>query len=533
MNENFFNIGALQVLSRLAESASVRRGLTDLGGVPLLVALLSSPSGQLRLLAAETLAHVARVRRASQMVRRCCDGLARLVDLLDVPSRVLERRTDQLTEDEGQLVGVARAGARALWSLSQSRRNKRAMQRAGCVRLLARLLRSVHKDVLVPAAATVQQCATEGSFKLAIQTEGMIPDLVRHLSSDSEELRKHAASAIFKCAEEKATRDMVRQHGGLDPLVSLLQAEAAAKESNKALLAALSGALWKCAISPENVRRFEELDTIELLVGILQEEDNEEVLTNVVGAVAECCRTASNRAALRTAGGLSPLVALLSGTNVALLQNVALALGQLAQESHCLKAIEELDGVRLLWTLLKCPDPRVQANAAASLCPFIQHAKVILLSSRDAAVLGSVCATVSCIASKDRDNLGIITDYGVVRMLASLVHTEDATLRGQLSAAIAQCCNYGNNCRQFGNLGAIPPLVSYMATGNLAVQRSTAHALHMLSMDPFNCQSMFKSGVVPYLLQTIGSADEKLQESSAGCLSNIRKMALAAEGMES
>lgn len=32
-----------------------------------------------------------------------------------------------------------------------------------------------------------------------------------------------------------------------------------------------------------------------------------------------------------------------------------------------------------------------------------------------------------------------------------------------------------------------------------------------------------------FLLKTIGSSDEKLQEASAGCLSNIRKLALAAE----
>lgn len=32
-----------------------------------------------------------------------------------------------------------------------------------------------------------------------------------------------------------------------------------------------------------------------------------------------------------------------------------------------------------------------------------------------------------------------------------------------------------------------------------------------------------------YLLETIGSSDEVLQEASAGCLSNIRKLALSAE----
>lgn len=83
------------------------------------------------------------------------------VDLLDVPTSVMERKIELLNEEEAQLLDVAHAGARALWSLSQSQKNKKAMQRAGCIPLLARLLRSVHQNVLVPTAAIVQQCATE------------------------------------------------------------------------------------------------------------------------------------------------------------------------------------------------------------------------------------------------------------------------------------------------------------------------------------------------------------------------------------
>lgn len=75
---------------------------------------------------------------------------------------------------------------------------------------------------------------------------------------------------IDKCAEEKETRDLVRQYGGLDPLVSLLQ-----KTDNKELLAAATGAIWKCAISPENVTRFQELRAIEQLVGLLNDQPEE------------------------------------------------------------------------------------------------------------------------------------------------------------------------------------------------------------------------------------------------------------------
>jgi hypothetical protein len=38
-----------------------------------------------------------------------------------------------------------------------------------------------------------------------------------------------------------------------------------------------------------------------------------------------------------------------------------------------------------------------------------------------------------------------------------------------------------------------------------------------------------QSGIVPFLLDTVGSKDKELQEASAGCLKNIRELALRAE----
>lgn len=40
------------------------------------------------------------------------------------------------------------------------------------------------------------------------------------------------------------------------------------------------------------------------------------------------------------------------------------------------RIIDEHDGVRLVWSLLKNPCPDVQASAAWALCPCIEHAKV-------------------------------------------------------------------------------------------------------------------------------------------------------------
>jgi hypothetical protein len=57
-----------------------------------------------------------------------------------------------------------------------------------------------------------------------------------------------------------------------------------------------------------------------------------QVLVNVVGALGELAKETPNRQSIRKAGGISPLVNLLTGTNQALLVNVTKAVGQCAEE---------------------------------------------------------------------------------------------------------------------------------------------------------------------------------------------------------
>ncbi|RZF37813.1 hypothetical protein LSTR_LSTR007175 [Laodelphax striatellus] len=145
-------MGALSVLSVVSENFEIRRHMTDLGCVPLLVNLLNDPSRALQAVSATTLSNVAKIKKARKIVRKC-DGLPQL------------------------------------------------------------------------------------------------------------------------CAEDPKTRELVRQHGGLDPLVAILRDEGV--RQNKPLLAAVTGAIWKCSISIENVRRLDDLNTVNTLVQLLNDEDEE------------------------------------------------------------------------------------------------------------------------------------------------------------------------------------------------------------------------------------------------------------------
>lgn len=521
-------IGSLKILSEISRNSLIRKAIADLGGLQTMVKLLLGYNEELKCLAAETIAHVAKFRRARRTVRQY-GGIRKLVSLLDCGTLV---NASDLEAD------VARCGALALWSCSKSTKNKQAIRKAGGIPLLARLLKSNNEAMLIPVVGTLQECATEPSYRLAIRTEGMIEDLVRNLKSENQELEMHCASAIFKCAEDNETRELVRKYGGLDPLVSL-----SFNVENKELLAAATGAIWKCSINRENVTRFQELKAIEQLVSLLNEQP-EEVLINVVGALGECAQIPANRTTIRKAGGIPSLVNLLTSTNQALLVNVTNAVGACATEPDNMAIIDRLDGVRLLWSLLKSNNHKVQSSAAWAICPCIENAKdagemvrsfvggleliVSLLKSSDREVLASVCAAIANIA-KDEENLAVITDHGVVPMLAKLATTTDDRLRQYLAESIARCCTWGNNRVAFGRAGAVPPLVNYLKSKNPDVHRATARALHQLSRDPDNCISMHNSDVVKYLLEMVGSTDKVLQEAAAGCLGNIRRLALANE----
>ncbi|XP_063062971.1 outer dynein arm-docking complex subunit 2 [Engraulis encrasicolus] len=525
-------IGSLKILKEISHNQQIRRAIADLGGLQTMVCILDSPDKELKCLAAETIANVAKFRRARRTVRQH-GGIKRLVELLDcVPDSAA------LTEEQERDVEVARCGALALWSCSKSTRNKDAIRRAGGIPLLARLLKSPHENMLIPVVGTLQECASEKSYRVAIQAEGMIEDLVKNLSCDNQELQMHCASAIFKCAEDKHTRDLVRRYEGLQPLVSLLS-----QSENKELLAATTGAIWKCSISMENVNMFKEYKALEILVGLLTNQP-EEVLVNVVGALGECAQQPANRTTIRKSNGIPPLVNLLTGTNQALLVNVTRAVGACATEQENMAIIDRLDGVRLLWSLLKNPNPDVQASAAWAICPCIENAKdsgemvrsfvggleliINLLKSTNGEVLASVCAAIAKIA-KDEENLAVITDHGVVPMLAKLTNTTDDKLRRHLAEAIARCCMWGSNRVAFGEAGAVAPLVRYLRSKDPSVHQATAQALFQLSRDPNNCIIMHENAVVKLLIEMMGSTDEVLQEASAGCVANIRRLALANE----
>lgn len=158
-------LGALYVLADVTTNIDIRRTLVDLGSIPLLVEILSEPAIDLKTMAAETIANVAKVRLARKLVRKC-DGISKLVDLIDVQLEYLTTPKEKLSEEAIEQLNMAKAGAKALWSLSESRHNREVMRKYGLVPLMAKLLKSIHTDVVVPIMGTCSKCATQVKLRL-------------------------------------------------------------------------------------------------------------------------------------------------------------------------------------------------------------------------------------------------------------------------------------------------------------------------------------------------------------------------------
>ncbi|XP_018310896.1 LOW QUALITY PROTEIN: armadillo repeat-containing protein 4 [Mycetomoellerius zeteki] len=531
--------GSLSVLLQIATSTEMKRYLIDLDIATPLIQMLKHPARDIQILAAETMAIIARVRKARKQIR-IRGGIPLILDVMDVPDEVLRRSYDELSEASKELVAVAIGCAKVLDSLGSSPKVKEELRKHGVVRLMSRFLKSKHTQLIVPTMGVVQQCADLNVFREAFERVGIINDLVRHLKNDNVKLKENSALAIFKCASNRETRMMVRRAGGLDPLCKLVQSEEV--HANKRLLAAVTGGVWKCAISPENIMRFNQNGLVASLVPLLEENEDERVLANVVGALAECCKDPTNRDVLKINEGLPKLIRLLSATYEPLLEN------RVCCNEKCMDIINDsehqLDGVRLVWSLLKHPSDVIKRNACLALVPCIRHAKdspemvrafvggleltVSLLESKDTEVLSAVCAMIAEIAT-DPENLGILTDHGVVKKLAALVETDDENLRANLTLAIAYCCDWDRNSYEFGKLNAVAPLVNYMTSKNKNVLKGVCIAVYHLSKEPLNCVTMHTCGVIKYVLRLVGSDDPEVQIAAASTIRHIRKLALTAE----
>ncbi len=82
-------VGSLRILREITVHPEIRKQITLMGGIEPTIVILSEPHKDLQLIATETLANLARFRRARNIFRRH-GGIPKLVDLLDIDQAKVE-----------------------------------------------------------------------------------------------------------------------------------------------------------------------------------------------------------------------------------------------------------------------------------------------------------------------------------------------------------------------------------------------------------------------------------------------------------
>lgn len=111
-------------------------------------------------------------------------------------------------------------------------------------------------------------------------------------------------------------------------------------------------AAWKVSNSKENIQLLAGMDVPKILFNLLSKED-ENILANVTGALSELLKEERSCNQFRAWGGIPLVVDLLNHTFEPILENVPLVLKTLSDDPDSMVIIEEMDGIRLVWSLLR------------------------------------------------------------------------------------------------------------------------------------------------------------------------------------
>lgn len=80
---------------------------------------------------------------------------------MDVPYQVLKTECESLPIVQQKVFNLMCNCSNALWSMSKSDKNKDAMRRSGIIPVMAKLLTSVHEDVVSSIMGIIVNCATQ------------------------------------------------------------------------------------------------------------------------------------------------------------------------------------------------------------------------------------------------------------------------------------------------------------------------------------------------------------------------------------
>jgi vacuolar protein 8 len=219
---------------------------------------------------------------------------------------------------------------------------------------------------------------------------------------------------------------------------------------------------------------------------------------DAAGALADM-RENESRVAIARAGGIVPLVALLTAQDPAAGAEAARALRSLAINAENKKSIEQAGAIAPLVTLLKCGTDDQKEQAAGAL--------------RNLAV-------------KNAENQVLIAQAGAIAPLVTLVQSGTDGQKENAAGALRNLAFIPENQEKIEQAGAIVPLVTLLKSGTDSQKEYAAGALRSLAAkNAENQEKIAQARAIAPLVTLVQSGTDRQKENAAGALRNLADIA--------
>ena len=425
--------------------------------------------------AAGALATLAKDNLVNQIMIAEVGGVQPLVDLLRTNAASYENPT------------------KALWHLATTEDHQTAIAKAGGIAPLVELLTSPSEVTSLCAAAALSSLARDhAENQIALAKAGAISPLIELLGSESPETQEHSVGALLHLASQ----DVTSRNAVVRRLVGVLTQRSAAAKLKAA------EALSVLAMRSDEIRKaITAANAIEPLVALLgdgrrvREGTPQEVSALVLSDLA---RSGDNKAAIREAGAVGPLVAMLSSEAVSVQTHAAAALSQLAAAGSNRAAIAEAHAIPPLVALLGLESADAQRFAAGTLWHLASSA----------------------------DNKIQMVGAGIIPLLLPVLRSRQAEARENACAIFSALSRtQGGNKKAIFHAGGIDPLVELLTDPRPVTQRHAASALWGLSegKDGIYDRQIAEAGAIIPLVGMLRNGEEESRGFATACLLCICK----------
>lgn len=490
-------VSALALADLARDNADLQAAISKAGAMkPLILMLADFTDIEGQKAACSAIATLAQGSEANQIAIAEAGGIPPLVELL-------------------KHVRSQEVATRAVAMLAVEDANKSRIAKAGGIEPLVGLLvtgNDVTKKFAAYALESLSQQHEENQSALAT-LKAYIP-LVELLSSDFESTGEHAKAGLLSLADHLASQKPVTKR-----LVDTLSSKSiTAQLKASEALAAMSS---RSAIHRTNIVKAGAIPSLVSLLGNGQRADAKTPPERAAAVLADLARIAESKIEIANAGGVAPLVVMLSSSCESSQTNATVALFHMSTVADNKVKMSSLKAIPLFVRILSTGSSIAQHHAAGALWQLATSPE-----NKNAIVeAGGIQSLVNLLTVEREDQGDAAISAPTPRRKTAQEIAEASMMAAQESAAavLAELARSQSSFRiAIARAGGIQPLVALIMSGAAGAQKHATCAIWGLTAEvKFRPKVCAIPGAVERLVELIRSAESETQGFAAATLVGV------------